>query len=52
MNDELDQRISALDAERLRPETRPPGVEELLTELIATLHRLYTTPPDDRKETG
>lgn len=48
MNDELSERVRALEAERARPD--PPGdpsVEELLARLIGTLHALYKTPPDD-----
>jgi hypothetical protein len=47
--DEFDERIRALNAERARPEPPkplPPGVALLLRQLVATLHSLYTTPPD------
>lgn len=46
MSDELTQRVRALNAERARPDLRPPSVEELMQRLIGTLHRLYDTPPD------
>ncbi|GAA3078123.1 hypothetical protein [Streptosporangium carneum] len=42
---EYDHRARDLAAERLRPDRKPPTLDELLTELIATLHRLYTTRP-------
>jgi hypothetical protein len=53
MNDELDVRVRALNAERIRPDARPPSVEELMQRLIHTLHMAYCTPPDDvRTEKG
>lgn len=44
--DELDGRIRALEAERVRPDAQPASVEELLTRLISTLHAAFTDPPD------
>lgn len=49
MRDELDARCRALLAERQRPEVRRPPANPL-RELIAALHRLYTTPPDPRDQ--
>lgn len=46
--DELDRRVRALDAERARPDRRPPTVEELITQLIGALHNLWKTPPDKK----
>jgi hypothetical protein len=46
--DEFDARIRALNAERARPEPKPPTTEELLARLIGTLANLYRTPPDRR----
>lgn len=51
MADELDERVRALDAERMRPD--PPGdptVEELLARLIGTIHQAFRTPPDKEKK--
>ena len=52
MSDELAERVRALDAERARPDRREPTVEELLTRLIGTIHQVFRTPPDRRKETA
>lgn len=58
MNDELDARVRALDAERARPARgdawprSPAGsVEVLLGELIAALAGMYRTPPDREQGT-
>jgi hypothetical protein len=47
---ELADRADSLTAERQRPEVKPDGltVEDLLGDLVAALHRLYTTDPDER----
>lgn len=48
--DELAARVRALEAERARPD--PPGdptVEELMRRLIGTLHALWKTPPDRKR---
>lgn len=51
MSDELDERVRALDAERVRPDPgEGPTVEELLTRLIHTIHQAYKTPPDEEKK--
>lgn len=51
--DELAERARALEAERARPEGRhgrgEPTVEELLQQLIATLHSLYKKKPSDKE---
>ncbi|MFC9973601.1 hypothetical protein ACFVH6_22170 [Spirillospora sp. NPDC127200] len=44
--DELDQRVRALNAERLRPDQPHPTVEDLMQRLIATIHAAYLTRPD------
>jgi hypothetical protein len=44
--DTLDNRVRELEAERLRPDTKPRSTEELLGDLIAALTSLYRTPPD------
>lgn len=50
MSDELDARVRALEAERMRPDPPSgPTVEELLTRLIGTLAALYRTPPDPKE---
>lgn len=50
MSDELDARVRALEAERARPDTgEEPTVEELMQRLIGTLHALYKTPPDRKR---
>lgn len=49
MNDELDEHVRRLNAERMRPDPHSrPTVEELLTRLIGTLHDLWKTPPDGK----
>jgi hypothetical protein len=51
--DELAARVRALEAERALPDPgEGPTVEELLTRLIGTLHALWKTPPDRRKESA
>lgn len=49
MSPDLADAIDRLEAERLRPDTKPPTVEELLGDLIASLHRLYRTDPDEQE---
>ncbi len=53
MPDELDARVRSLAAERARPDSgeRAVSIPDLLDGLIRTLHRLYTTPPDDDPRT-
>ena len=48
-DEEAAARVRSLDAERARPEAKPPTAEELLRRLIGTLLQLWRTPPD-RKE--
>lgn len=49
MRDELDARVRLLNAERARPDRREPTVDELMQRLIGTLHALYRTPPDRKR---
>lgn len=35
--DELDERVRSLDAERARPDAKPPTVEDLIRQVIAVL---------------
>jgi len=48
--DELAARVRALEAERARPDPPAgPTVEELMQRLIGTLHALWKTPPDRKR---
>ncbi len=47
--DALDERVRALEVERLRPDAKPRSTEELLGDLVKALASLYRTPPDERK---
>lgn len=47
--DALDEKVRALEVERLRPDAKPRTTEELLGDLIAALRSLYRTPPDSER---
>lgn len=47
--DELEARARSLLAERQRPE-RVATLPELLTQLIATIHKAYLSPPDEHQQ--
>lgn len=49
--DELEARARSLLAERQRPE-RVITLDQLLEELIATIHKAYLSPPDQRPMPG
>jgi hypothetical protein len=49
VSDETAALVRALEAERARPERHKPTVEELMQRLIGTLHDLYRTPPDRKR---
>jgi hypothetical protein len=44
--DALDERVRALEVERLRPDAKPRTTEELLGDLVKALASLYRTPTD------
>lgn len=46
--DELTQRVRSLDAERTRPDVKPPSVDDLIRLLVATLVRLFDSDMDAR----
>jgi hypothetical protein len=47
VSDELAERVRALEAERARPDRPGQTTQELLARLVATLAKVFTTPPDD-----
>ena len=50
VSDELTERVRSLEAERARPDPgENPTVEELMQRLIGTLHTLWKTPPDRKR---
>lgn len=50
--DALDERVRALESERLRPDAKPRTTDELLGDLVKALHSLYRTTPDAELSTG
>jgi len=44
--DALDDKVRALEVERLKPDAKPRTTEELLGDLVAALASLYRTEPD------
>jgi hypothetical protein len=47
--DALDEKVRALELERLRPDAKPRSTEELLGDLVKALASLYRTPSDGER---
>lgn len=48
ITDEHTERVRSLEAERNRPDAKPRTVEDLIGDLVAALHSLFHTPPDEQ----
>lgn len=48
--DALDDRVRALEVERLQPDAKPRTTEELLGDLVKALASLYRTPSDNERK--